>query len=817
VIKRFPLLSRLCLLIIIPAVTALALIYHSMLSSLPSPRTTLAWPGNDPGNVTILRDEHGVPHIQGDSDLAVFYAMGYAQAQDRLWQLTLQQRIAQGRLSEVFGRGLIKQDAWFRTLGLYRTATKDLLALSDSARASLQAYSDGVNAWVAGHPTLPPEFIALGIQPLPWTPVDSLAWIKVFALNLSGNLDDEMQRYIASAYFTKEQIAFLYKGHDAERADISEAQKSARMQALAAVLEGQRLVKADLNLGGKWLGSNAWVASGRLSREGRATLANDPHLGLSIPSWWYPATLEGKHLRSTGMSLVGLPAVVLGLNDDIAWGATSMTADVQDLYFETLDAGRPGHYLYNGKWEPLEVRSEEIKVKADFPSFLRTELKPVQLQIRSTLHGPIVTDTEPALDATGALRWVALEVTDTTYEALLNLNYARNWQEFKSALALFVSPALNFLYADVQGNIGYMGAGRIPIRKQGQGALPVPGMNDQYAWQGYIPFDKMPQRYNPPEGYLVSANDDITGPDYPYFISDSWAPPGRAQRIRQLLAQSIERTGEVDFNAHQQIQHDVLSLPATRMMGALGLLAGRTPRQEQALERLRHWDGSMSMDSVPATIFNVWMRHLVDQVFAAKAAVPFNQRGHIANIEAMFANTTTDQLYAALTEADSPWCRPGEKPMPCATALYAALDKTLDELEKLKGTDMQAWRWGDVQSAFYEHNPFSFIKPFNTFFERKVGTPGSTDTVNVAYSRFSHSEGYLKHTGAGFRQIIQMGQGTNVYSYMNSTGQSGNVMSAHYADMLIPFEQGQYYRMTLKSTGIEKDSSGSTPHHDAHQ
>ncbi|KPA90315.1 penicilin amidase [Pseudomonas asplenii] len=815
-INKFPLLSRLLLIIILPLLIVLGIGLCYLHSSLPQAKATLFWRGHDPGAVTITRDAHGMPHIRGASDLAVFYAAGYAQAQDRLWQMEVQRRIAQGRLSEILGRGSVKQDAWFKTLGLYRAAGKAWESLSEASRASLLAYAEGVNAWISEQRALPPEFIAFGIKPQPWTPVDSLAWIKVFALNLSGNFDDEMQRYIASAYFNSDQINFLFSRHQDGGGTQSNGVDNAHVQALAAVVEGQRVLREDLNLGGKWLGSNAWVTAGRLAADGRPTLANDPHLGLSIPSWWYPVALEGEHLKSVGMSLIGLPVVVLGLNSDIAWGATSMTADVQDLYFETLDAKRPGQYLRDGRWEPLEVRTEEIQVKADFPAVLRTALEPVRLQVRSSVHGPIITAMDPALEAVASLRWVAFDDNDTTYEALLRLNYAKDWQAFKSALSLFVSPALNFLYADVQGNIGYQGAGRIPIRKNGHGLAPVSGETSEFEWEGYIPFNDMPQRFNPPEGYLVSANDDVTGADYPYFISSNWAPPGRALRIRQLIAESLERSGGLDLETHQRIQQDVMSLPALRMATALATLEGRTPRQSLALTQLRGWDGNMSLDSVPAAIFNVWMRHVVDRVFAAKARVPFNQRGHLVDVEALFARLSTDDVYAALDGTSSAWCDLKEKPRPCAAALYESLDLALDELEKLKGGDMSAWRWGGLQHGLYEHTPFSFIKPLNAIFERSVAAAGSTDTVNVSYYSFMNANSYVKHVGAGFRQVMSMGAVENSYSYMNSTGQSGSVLSAHYADMLTPFALGQYYHMTLRRDDVENNSESSR-RHDAHQ
>lgn len=794
--KKFPLLTRVILIIVIPLLVVLGLIVHQLRSALPEQDTQLLQGDVSSNPVAhILRDEQGVPHIEAGNDREVFYALGYAHAQDRLWQLERQRRIAQGRLSELFGQGMVKQDAWFRTLGLYRAAQAAVPALSAEARDSLDAYAEGINAWIGSHPTLPVEFTALGIKPEPWTPADSLAWIKVFSLNLSGNFSEEIERYISNQYLSKEEMTFLYRDRGQGQPVIVDTQAQARAKALTSVMGLTQSVQDELHLGGKWLGSNAWAVAGRLSTDGHAILANDPHLGLSMPSWWYPVVLKGSRLRSSGMSLVGLPIVVLGRNADLAWAATSMTADVQDLYFETTDTRRPGQYLSNGQWENFASRTESIQVRSDFPSSLRPPLQPVDIRVRSTRHGPVITDSETALDATASLRWVALDPGDTTYEALLKLNYAQDWATFQSALALFVSPAMNFLYADTKGNIGYLGAGRIPIRQQGEGSLPVAGETDAYAWKGYIPASEMPRSYNPPSGYLVSANNRVVGPEYPYFISNDWAPPGRAQRITQLLDLYKANGTGIGIESHQKIQLDVLSLPAVKMQAVLKKVEGRTARQQSALKYIEQWDGQMAMDSQAASIFNVWMRHLATQLYGKRIKAPWNSKGHNTYLNALMARTTTDDLYASLTEPASPWCDQAQSPLPCADALSRSLDAALDELGKLKGDDMSNWKWGEIQRAFYEHIPFSNVKPLNALFERKVGTPGSTDTINIAYSVFKNSEGYLKYSGAGFRQIMQMGPEHSEHVYMNSTGQSGNVLSPHYADMVVPFEQGHYVKL----------------------
>lgn len=746
--------------------------------------------------VAMTRDAHGVVHIKASSERDVYFAMGYAHAQDRLWQLEFQRRIAQGRLSELFGRKTVRQDIWLRTLGLYRSAETAWPALSEEARASLTAYSDGINALLDSGAPLPPEFTLLGTRPDKWRPIDSLAWIKVFALNLGGNLNQEIERYLAAQTLDPGQMQALFGGYpDGAPTTVPDpfdgADKTRAGKALAGLLDLQQRMEKDIRIGGRFVGSNAWVTAGRLSEGGKPILANDPHLALQMPSLWYAVSQNGGRLQSSGMSLVGLPLVIFGRNQHIAWGGTSMMADVQDLFVEQADVGDPGRYRSAGGWKRFATRVETVTVKADFPVALHEPLAPLKIQVRESEHGPIVSDMVDVFDQPVALRWTALDAGDTTYESFFRLNHATDWTSFKSALALHVAPALNMLYADQSNNIGYLGVGRIPLRSRGNGSLPAAA--EAQGWTGYIPADAMPQSFNPERGYIVSANNKVVGPDYPYFISNDWAPPARAERIEQMLAGEIAAGRPLSLAYMQKMQSDLQNLEALQL---LPLLTGHEPasaRQRAALRYLAAWDGGMGLDSQAASIYMAWTRHLRSELFGAHLSGYWNQEGKEGYLNSVVANTTAEALHTALTSGRGHWCAQAGAAPSCAGALSASLDKALDELIRLKGADMDDWRWGALHTTWFKHTPFSEVKLLEMAFTRKLASGGAPSTINVANASFEESKGYVQGFGATFRQIIQPGGGRHLY--INSTGQSGHPLSAHYDDMIEPFAQGRYLNL----------------------
>jgi penicillin G amidase len=795
--KRHPLISRAMVFLVVPLLIAALCGYLHLRRSLPDV-AGISVKARVLQQVAIGRDEHGVVYIDAKTDHDAFFALGYAHAQDRLWQLELERRIAQGRLSEVLGKNALDQDVWMRTLGLYASAEQSWNKLSPDAQASLVAYADGINAWIKQNPVLPPEFIALGVKPEPWRPLDSLAWSKVFALNLAGNMWNEISNLSASHYLSKEQAIDLL-GYDVGGSGPSAQVKT---QHLADFLMLKSTLESRLKLGGRFVGSNAWVVAGKYMKNGKAALANDPHLGLQIPSLWYAAHLKGDKLDVQGMTLVGLPVVVFGENRNIAWGGTSMMADVQDLYVEQTDPQKPNTYLHHGTWIPFKTRVETIAVKADFPSFLRPPPDPVRIQVRETEDGPVVSDAIGAFEQPVALKWTALDADDASYESFFRVDYAENWGQFKEAFRGYVAPAMNILYADNANNIGSIGIGRIPIRASGQARLPVPGWNSDYAWTGYIPFDAMPQRFNPPSGYIVSANNKPVDDNYPYFISNDWAPPARAQRIDQLIQAKISKGEGMTLDDFEHMQADTMDLSAQRLLAYLKTVPLKDGKQRETVKELASWSGDMSRDSQGAAVFFIWSRHLREDLFTARLKKLWNKPWEFRQLEALVANTTYDQIYDALTHPRESWCGENDTDTgadACVRKLSDSLNETIAELSKLRGSNPKHWRWGDVHYTLYSHTPFSKVSSVAPWFERKISSGGAPNTIDVGSAAYKEGDGYEQTFGAGFRQIMQSeSDGTMRNMFMNSTGQSGNVLSRHYDDMVEPFRDAAYFEMDGK-------------------
>jgi penicillin amidase len=785
--SSFPLLKKFFIVIGLPVALVLVGAYSYFKAGLPEKDVSISLPGMKM-SARIHRNDMGVPTVDAKTDNDVFFSMGYLHAEDRMWQLEIQRRMGQGRLSEILGSESLRRDIWIRTLDLVGSAKSSWANLSPAAQASLMAYSDGINAWLSTNPRLPPEFAMLNVDPEPWTPIDSLVWMKIFSLNLSRNFNDEIAQYLAKPLLSQRELMTFFEGLDTNPAPIQPV-SSISTKDFLDLSRLQTSFKADLRMGAYFVGSNAWVVSGSLTKDGSAILANDPHLGMEIPSLWYPVVQNGSALKSRGMSLVGTPIVIFGQNNKIAWGGTSMMADVQDIYLEELSATDPKKYRVNDGWENFTTRPEVIKVRAKFPYFLRRPLDPVKIEARNSRHGPIISDVVNSTGRVMALRWTGLDKADRTYESLLRLNYASDWSSFKQALSLYVSPALNMLYADQKGNIGYLGIGKVPVRAAGKGDVPVPGTTDDFIWTGYIPVAELPQIYNPERGYIVSANNDMTEPGYHRFLTGSWAPPDRALRIAELLEQA-KAVGNISALAMGKIQLDVVSMPARRMVRLLKHLPVDT-------QFLIDWHGQMSQESQAATIFNVWVRHLRKRLFDSRLKIDWSRRGQEEYIRSLSERVSLDDLYSAVHNKESPWCQQdGKSSLPdCRTVILQSFDDALDELEKFRGSDMRQWTWGSVHALHYEHVPLTKAGLLGKMFDRRISTGGTPDTVNVANLDFRMGEGYVQTFGANFRQIIQLGPNRADHLFMNSTGSSGNVFSKHYSDMVEPFQAGKLYRL----------------------
>ena len=770
-------------LIVVGVFVALLLSAWLVLSlSLPKTRGTTTIAGLD-GQVEVVRDAAGIPHIFASTDHDAFFAQGYVHAQDRMFQMEFQRRTGAGRLSEMLGKATLDTDKFLRTVGFYRAARSAFDALNPQSKAVLEAYTAGINAWLGENQMLPLEFVILGVQPEPWTVYDSLVWSKMMMWDLGGNWDSELLRARLLPAVGAKRAAALLPGYPQNAPAILAGLDDS---AASALLRLDDSLQSMLHLGGINAGSNSWVVAGSRTASGKPMLANDPHLGSQIPAIWYLVELQGDKLHVTGASLPGIPGVIIGHNNDIAWGLTNLGPDVQDLYIERLNPDNPNQYEVDGKFVDLTIVEEIIRVK--------DVEEPLQYAARSTRHGPLISDVVGSAGQPLALRWTALDAGDTTLNAFIGAAYAGNWDQFRTALKDFVAPSQNMVFADNLGNIGYIGPGRIPIRAQGDGSVPVPGWDSQYEWTGYIPFDKLPQAFNPAAGYIVTANNRVVGDDYPYFITNDWAPPYRAQRITELLLQLAGDSDKLTLADMARIQGDQRSAQARELLPFLQAVQPEEPREEQALAQLKAWDGTLAQDSVPATIYEAWFYQI--------GRVLFEDELHGDLYEQFAKRKHPVYLAAVLGDARSNWCDdvlsvPRED---CAAAAHTALERALDQLEKLAGSNMNNWQWGQLHKTQFPHKPFSEVAVLKPLFHRQIANGGDSYTVNEAGYPFTSP--FLQNHLASYRQLIDMAD-PNADRFINTTGQSGNVLSAHYADLISRHQAVEYLPMTFGRAQVQ--------------
>ncbi|HEU0000574.1 MAG TPA: penicillin acylase family protein, partial [Ktedonobacteraceae bacterium] len=487
--------------------------------------------------VEIITDRYGVPHIYAHNEDDLYYAQGYAHAQERLWQMELNRRIGSGRLSEVFGELALEADRFARRLGMHRSAAAALDQLPTHSRRILDAYARGVNAYIEQHQhNLPIEFTILRYKPGPWLITDTILWSKMMGWNLGGNWETEIVRARLVAKLGPERAATLEAGYDPQHPLIVPPGVAYQGVNLGLVEQYQQLKM--LSGFGLLSGSNNWTVDGTMTTTGLPILCNDPHLGQVAPSIWYECHLVAGDIDVVGASFPGAPGIVIGHNQHIAWGLTNAISDIEDLYIEKFHPEHPDQYEYMGKWEKAQVIREEIRVKGS--------KTPVVEEVRVTRHGPILTTFNPSTQDTAsnnghqaqglllALHWTGQEKHNIV-SAVHQMNRATNWEEFRQGLRDWDLPPQNVVYADVDGNIGYVMAGAIPIRAKGQGLLPMPGWTGEYEWTGYIPFEELPQTYNPEQHFIVTANNRVVDDSYPYYITNEWLSGYRARRIRDLL------------------------------------------------------------------------------------------------------------------------------------------------------------------------------------------------------------------------------------------------------------------------------------------
>lgn len=803
-IRSHPVLSRFLIWIVFPIVIVLGLAYGFLLQSLPQKEGVLRFEGlNSP--VKITRDKHAIPHIYAETDHDAFFAIGYLHAQDRLWQMNYMRRIGQGRVSEILGRNGIASDRYFRTLGLYPASQTALESLDEFARESLIAYANGVNAWIKEGNTLPIEFHILDTEPELWQPADSLLFIKIMARTLGNNYNRELafnllvqELGIAKA---NEIVPNVNPGNPTVTEFIGLADKEIG-QGLLAELDQ---LPSQYHIGDDGLGSNAWAVSGQFTESGLPLLASDPHLRIQIPAIWYMAEIQGGRLHVTGATHPGTPLVLMGHNESIAWGNTNMIADVQDLYVERTNPLNEDQYEVDGQWVDMEINEELIYVKSDFPQFLTNPIPPLKLEVRKTRHGPLISDAIGRVEQPLALKWAALDEQDKSYESFLDINYAENLTHFKSALEDYTAPALNFIYADIHGNIGLFSGAKVPIRRHGNGRLPVPGWDSKYDWDGYIPWESLPQVLNPEKGYVVNANNRNHPIDYPYIIANSWSPPYRVERISQTIENYIQAGRKITVQDFIDLQGNVESRQAEGLLSFFKNLTPQNPEQAKVIDRLRQWNGLMSKDSREAAIYQVWLRHFNAALLTDdfEGGLLHEARSNelldfAQNLHPEFVRRVVNQHESI----QSNWCDKinTEAQETCEELALSALGSALTEFDRYIGSNKG---WGDIHELYYPHETFVNTQLLDSFFDRAVSNRGDRFTVNNANWGYTEDDGYRTIAAGNYRQVIDLNN-WNQSGFINSTGQSGNVLSKHYDDNIVPYNQLKLWPMHLEG----KQSSG---------
>jgi penicillin amidase len=772
-------------------------LYLWLRTSLPSTSGTVTLPGLS-GPAEISRDADGLVHIRAGSANDAYFALGYAHAQDRLWQMEATRRLGQGRLAEVAGTSLLSQDRLMRTLGIGRLAEAALARLSPEARASVEAYSRGVNAWIDGHQgALPPEFTLLFHTPEPWRPADSLIWGRLMALSLSGGWRRQLTRARMHQHLPADAIERLYPPDPDDAPVTVRDDRRAEAQSLPAprndgspgflphdLLEAFHLILPEAPPADG--ASNGWLVAGARAASGKPLLANDPHLGFRAPNLWYLARIDAPGLTIAGATAPGVPFHVLGHNGRIAWGMTTNGADTQDLIVERLAPGGPGRYLTPDGPRSFTMREEVIRIRGS---------DPITLSVRESRNGPVVSDLSTgAASAAGpgavlTLRSTVLAEDDATAEAMFRINRATNWDAFTAALAHFHAPVQNLFYADVAGHIGFSVAGRVPIRRGRDSRILADGSRADDDWAGFITPAELPRSFDPARGMIVNANNRVVGPSYPHVISRDWEAPYRAMRIEQRLAEG----GRHDAARARALQLDAVSVAAREL---LPLLLKRTPRgadEDALLDLLRNWNGNIDRNGPQGLIINAWVAQLMAVLF----------RDELGPVYDDFARVRPQLLIKALT-TDTGWCddvttAPERETCPQALARALALART--DLTRAYGPDPVSWRWGTAHRARFRNPALDWMPFIGPRTRITIETDGDDFTVNRGTSRLRGDASRFDHAhGATLRAVYDLAD-LDRATFAMPGGQSGNPLSRHYGDLTRPWRDGRYVRLPATPEG----------------
>jgi penicillin amidase len=703
------------------------------------------------GPVDIGFDGDGVPRIRAASATDAAAALGFVHARDRLFQMDLMRRAASGRLSEIAGPVTLSYDRTMRTLGLRRHALQGLQALPADTRAMLEAYARGVNAWIAERGRFSaPEFLFLG-TPEPWEPVDSLLWGETMGLWLSLNWRTELSRLALVGRIPQTMIDELWppvRGAGRPEAGLPPTRRHA--DAARELIDALPRFPEPFTLPNS--ASNEWAVDGRRTATGAPLLAGDPHLAFGFPAIWYLARIETPRGVLAGATAPGVPFLVLGHNGHIAWSFTTTGADVQDVFIETPVGD--GQYQTPDGPLPFMVREERIKVRGAADQVLT---------VRETRHGPVISDLIGTSQILAVSMGNLAPGAGTAAAGLHALNQAEDVDAAGKAAEAIVAPVQNLLVAD-RGRIALYVTGRVPVRRAGDGSVPVPGIGS-HDWTGWASGEQLPQYVAPASGRLVNANDRIAPPDFPVFLGRDWFGDWRAARIRELLDRSDRLTAD-DF---ARMQVDVRSHFARQILPALLAVpvGDDTARRAQAL--LRDWDASMTVDAPQPLIFNAWVQFFFGRILAEKE-IAVNDAGPLVEFVAY-----------VLSPAGAHWCG-GD----CTTTLQAALADAVADLTRRFGADPARWRWGDAHPAVFAHPMLRQMPILSAFGTLSIPSPGDDTTIDrggPAYKQFQSVH------GAEYRGVYDLAD-LDRSLFIVAPGQSGNLLSRHARDFLARWRDG---------------------------
>ncbi|MGW1494528.1 penicillin acylase family protein [Streptomyces sp. NPDC002402] len=829
------------------------------------------------GQVEVKRDDYGIPQIYADSDEDLFRAQGFVQAQDRFWEMDVRRHMTAGRLSEMFGSGQVETDSFLRTLGWRRVAQQEYdTKLSPATKKSLQAYADGVNAYLKGREgrDLSVEYAALEFEndykPEKWTPVDSVAWLKAMAWDLRGNMQEEIDRSLLTSRLSEKQIKDLYPAYPYDRnkpivaeggvnpatgkfdpdakpstisgnsggsrgGNIAQGAAQGVNSQLAALSETLDTIPALLGPSGNGIGSNSWVVSGRYTTTNKPMLANDPHLAPQLPSLWYQMGLHCRSVSAScqydvaGYTFSGMPGVIIGHNQDIAWGFTNLGADVTDLYLEKLSGDS---YLVGSEERRLITRDEVIKVAGGSDR---------KITVRSTEHGPLVSDRSDELEKVGqkapvsnaapdrgagygvALQWTALQA-GRSMDAVFALNRAKDFASFRAAAKNFEVPSQNLVYADTKGNIGYQAPGKIPVRAEGDGTTPAPGWNPKYKWKGYIPFDELPYELNPKRGYIVTANQAVTdAKKYPHLITKDYGYGTRSQRINDLIELKIQGGGKISTEDMRTMQMDNSSEIAKLLTPYLLKIDISDPYVREAQKLLEGWRYTQEPDSGAAAYFNVVWRNVLKLAFGNKLPKEVRVEDECLNVRPADSTAPDDELTKRVRECGqrdtdsaqpdggdrwfevvrrilkdeknewwhSPASRTDAATVTRDQLLARAMEDARWELTAKLGKDATSWSWGRLHQLTLKNQTLGTEGPGFLQFVLNRGPwnlGGGEGAVNA--TGWNAAGDYSVIWAPSMRMVVNVGD-WDKSRWINLTGASGHAYSAHYTDQTDKWADGE--------------------------